>query len=141
MWSDTLLELERLHLLRVAGWGMASLVVGALLWLLVARRGGAPLIAHFSIQLVAGGALLLTLAGAAGNSLALRDHAGAVRLDRTAMLGVLVAATAALGGLLVALAGWVRGRRQAAIGGGLGVALHGAVVAILFLMLRRAIVV
>src|SRR3954471_7767148 len=89
MCADTLLSLERAHLLRLTGWGAASVLAGTALlaWLLMRRRD-TDLLRHFAIQLAAWGAVDLALVAFAWRSLALRDLAGATHLDRTLWLNI-----------------------------------------------------
>ena len=62
MWADTLLALERGHLLRLALWGGASVLAGSLIvaWLAV-RRVDAALLRHFAIQTAAWGVIDLAI--------------------------------------------------------------------------------
>ena len=107
MWADTLLAAERAHLLRLATWAMASVVTGtALLALLRVQRRVSPVLSHFAFQVVAWGAIELLLAWIARSMLALRDMSGAV-------------------GLMLAVSGWVMGRRLAAVGAGTGIVVQG----------------
>lgn len=62
MWADTLLALERGHLLRLALWGGGSVLAGSALlaWLALAHRV-APLVRHFAIQCAAWGLVDLAI--------------------------------------------------------------------------------
>jgi hypothetical protein len=132
MWSDTLYALERAHLLRVAVWGGASVLVGtALVALLAARRSGSPLVKHFAIQLLAWGAIDLALVAWAWRGLALRDLAGATKLDRLLWLNVGLDAGYVAVGVTLAACAWTLGRRLGGVGAGLGVIVQGAALFVL----------
>jgi hypothetical protein len=141
MWADSLLALERLHLVRLVAWGAGSLVVGLVLWMVVGRRPGAPLPTHFAIQLAVWGTVIGAAAGAAMPSLALRDHSGAVRLGQTAVAIAFLSLLATVAGVTMALAAWLRGRRLGLVGAGLAIMLHGIVLGTLHFLLRRAMVI
>lgn len=131
MWSDTLLALERLHFQRLAMWGLMSLVAGAVISLLLMRRYvGALLARHFATQTAAIGGLVAAWAGSGLGGLALRDHAGAVRLHSAVALAAVIAALMAAAGLLLALLG-ARRRRAGLAGIGLAILLHGTVLFVL----------
>src|SRR5947199_7704461 len=89
MWADTLLAAERAHLLRLALWGGASLLLGtAVVAMLRIGRPRSSLLEHFGIQTAVWGAIELAMALVAQRSLALRDLAGATRLDRMLWLNI-----------------------------------------------------
>ncbi|MDB4887771.1 MAG: putative rane protein [Gemmatimonadetes bacterium] len=136
MWADTLLATERAHVLRLVAWGAASVLVGTALlaWLLAGRRQSA-LLRHFAIQTAAWGAVDLALAAIAFGSLALRDLAGATRLDRIVWLNIGLDAGYVLVGLTLAITGWRLGRRLGLVGAGIGVIVQGAALALLDLVL------
>jgi len=139
MWADTLLELERGHVVRLAWWGGASLLIGSvLLTLLLSRRIAAPLLRHFAIQTAAWGAVDLALAAWAQRGLTVRDYAGAQHLLNFLWLntGLDVAYIAVGVTLAIAASRW--GMRLGAIGAGLGVVVQGIA---LFLLDVRLIVV
>lgn len=126
MFSDTLLLAERAHLNRILVWGAASVVAGTLvLALLVVRRVGSPLLLHFAIQTAAWGTIDLVIAAVARRGLALRDVAGATRLDRFIWFnnGLDVGYVAV--GLTLAIVGWTLGRRLGLVGAGIGVVVQG----------------
>ena len=126
MWSDTLYAMERTHLLRIAAWGAASVLVGTtLLALLAIRRIRSPLLQHFAIQLAAWGAIDLLLVGMGWRGLALRDLAGAAALDRMLWLNVGLSAGYVAVGVTLAACAWSLGRRLGGVGAGLGVAIQG----------------
>jgi hypothetical protein len=126
MWSDTLLIAERAHLLRILAWGAASVVASSAIAALIAvRRVRSPLLTHFAIQTAAWGAIDLLLAGLAWRGLAMRDSAGAERLDRLLWLNTGLDVGYIAVGVTLAVAGWTLGRRMGAVGAGIGVVLQG----------------
>jgi hypothetical protein len=139
MWADTLLLLERGHLLRLASWGGASLVLGTamLAWLTV-RRTSAPLLRHFAIQTAAWGAVDLVICLASWRGLALRDYAGAQQLLNVLWLNTGLDVGYAAIGATLALTAWRWGARAGGIGAGLGVIVQGLA---LFLLDLRLILV
>jgi len=134
--ADTILELERAHLTRLAGWGVASAIAGAVLLLLVwRRRSSMPMPFHFSLQTMLWGFIELALAGGGLRALALRDHAAAVSLDRMLWFTVGLNAGFAMAGVTLVMAGWRMGRRLSLVGAGVGVVVQGVGLAVLDLML------
>lgn len=119
-------------------WAALSVLLGVALWLL-GRHGRGALLASFGLQLAAWGGLLLAVAGAMGVGVGLRDHAGAVRLDRMTWFLTGLASGLAVAGAVASLLGWLLGRRLGIVGAGLAVLVHGVAVAILSLALARAI--
>jgi hypothetical protein len=140
VFSDTLLHLERAHLLRLLAWGALSVLLGTLLFALgqLGRRRS-PLLLHFGLQHGAWGAVVLAIAGLGWRGLALRDVAGATRLDRIVWLNVGLDAGAVAVGLTLALLGWMLGRRLALVGAGMGVIVQGLGLAVLHLHFAGAI--
>lgn len=132
MWADTLLDAERMHLIRMAIWGGASVIAGTIvLALLAARRSRAPLPLHFAIQTAAWGALTLALAAGAWRSLALRDVSGAASLLRTSRLNLWLDAGYIALGATLAVAGWLVGRRRGAVGAGVAIVAQGLALLVL----------
>ena len=85
------------------------------------------------------GAIDLAICAAAWHSLALRDLAGAVRLDRFIWLNIgLDAGYVAVGGAR-AIVGWKLARTLALVGAGIGVAVQGTALFLLDLILASAI--
>src|SRR4249920_1531789 len=112
MWADTLLVAERAHLLRLALWGGANLLIGTVVVaMLRVRRVRSPLLDHFGIQTAAWGAVELSLALLGQRSLSLRDLAGATRLDRMLWLNIGLDVGYILVGLSLAIIGWKALRR------------------------------
>jgi hypothetical protein len=136
MWADTLLASERAHLLRLTGWGATSVLVGTALfaWLLVRRRESA-LLRHFAIQTAAWGAVDLAFVALGWGSLAVRDIAGATRLDRMLWLNIGLDAGYVIAGIVLGVTGWRLGRRLGLVGAGLGIVVQGAALALLDLIL------
>ena len=142
MFADTLLALERAHLLRLALWGAGSVLAGSLLLALVALRraaGDPALLRHFAIQTAAWGAVDLAIAAWAARGLALRDAAGAQQLDRILWLNLGLDVGYVGVGVTLALCGWRLARRAELVGAGLGVAVQGAALFLLDLVLVRQI--
>lgn len=140
-WADTLLDIERLHVLKILVWGALSVGVGTALFALVrVRRIDSPLLQHFAIQSVAWGLIDIAIAVWARQGLHLRDLASAVALDRFVWLNVgLDVGYVAVGATLV-LAGWNLGRRLGLVGAGAGVIVQGCALALLDLQLAASIV-
>ena len=127
MWSDTLLAVERAHLLRLLVWAGTSVIVGTGVYAaLMLRRSGSPLLRHFAIQTVAWGVVNLGIAGSAIARLAERDFASVTRLDRMLWLSTGLDFGIILVGATLAITGWTLGRRLAVVGAGIGVLVQGA---------------
>lgn len=142
MWSDTLLALERAHLLRVALWGGASVLAGSLLLAVLAVRGrlaASALVRHFAIQTAAWGAVDLALIAVAWRGLALRDHAGASQLERVLWLNIGLDAGYVGVGATLALTAWILGRRLGGVGAGLAIVTQGLALFVLDLFVVRQI--
>ena len=140
MWADTLLAVERAHLMRLAVWGGSSLVVGGVLLGLLRLRGvRSSLLDHFGIQTAAWGAIDLALALAAMQRLELRDLAGATRLDRFLWLNIGLDAGYSMVGITLVVIGWRVARRPGLIGAGLAVVVQGLALALLDLLLAGQI--
>jgi hypothetical protein len=140
MWADTLLALERAHLLRLVVWGIASVLVGsALLALLRVRAQRSPLLDHFGIQTALWGAIDITLALLGLQGLELRDLASATRLDRFLWLNVGLDAGYVMVGLTLFVFGWRAPQRPGLVGAGLAVIVQGSALAMLDLLLAGQI--
>lgn len=140
MWADTLLAAERAHLVRLAIWGGASLLVGsALLGLLRSRNFHSSLLDHFGIQTAAWGALTIALSVAGLRHLELRDLAGATWLDRFLWLNIGLDTGYVMVGLTLLVFGWRVLRRPGLVGAGLAVIVQGSALALLDLVLAGLI--
>ena len=140
MWADTLLDLERGHLIRLLIWGILSTVSGTLLLAWLAwRRGAAELLRHFGIQTAAWGVVIAAVALWGWRALELRDFAGLQRLVNILWLNVGLGAGYAAVGATLALMGWNLGRRAGFVGAGLGILVQGLALMLLDLRLVAAI--
>ena len=140
MWADTLLAAERAHLLRLALWGAASLLIGtALVAMLRLGRPRSPLLKHFGIQTGAWGAVELGVALLLLPSLALRDLSGATRLDRRVWMNIGLDVGYVLVGITLVVIGWRAVRRFGLVGAGMAIVLQGAALAVLDLLLAGQI--
>lgn len=135
MWADTLLLLERGHLLRLAIWAAASVIAGTVLLLLLRARPGAGFLRHFAIQSLAWGVIDAALVAWAWNGLALRDYASATQLQNFLWLNVGLDAGYAGVGITLAITAWVCGQRLAGLGAGVGVVVQGLALLVLDLRL------
>ena len=127
MWSDTLLAVERAHLLRLLVWAGSSVVVGTALYTaLLLKRSTSELLRHFAIQAFAWGLLNLAIAAAGMRRLAERDFASATRLDRMLWLSAGLDIGIIVVGATLAITGWALARRLAFVGAGIGVLVQGA---------------
>lgn len=132
MFADSLLQLEHDFLLRLAIWAHVSALSGALLLLWIARRSErSPLLFHFAVQIAAWGVFGVALAGLQWHGLALRDLAGATRLDHLLWLAVGLDLGGIAVGATLAATGWYGCRRLGPVGAGLGIVVQ----ALAFLML------
>lgn len=137
MWADTLLSLERAHLLRLALWGAGSVLAGTIV-LLVARIAQhrrasppRPLLTHFAIQTAAWGAVDLAICVWAWRGLALRDVHGATSLVNFLWLNVGLDVGYVGVGVTLVLVSWRLGQRLAGVGAGMGVIVQGLALAVL----------
>jgi hypothetical protein len=140
MWADTLLAVERAHLIRLVLWGGASLLVGTVLLGLLRIRGHrSALLDHFGVQTAAWGGIELALALAGLHQLELRDLAGATRLDRILWLNIGLDAGYVMVGITLIVLGGKLARRTGFIGAGLAVIVQGLALALLDLVLAGQI--
>ena len=126
LFSDTLLALERAHLLRLGAWGAACVLLGsALLAALAVRRAGSPLLRHFAIQTAAWGAIDLAFVALGWRGLRLRDYESAASLDRFLWLNLGLDVGYVAVGVTLAVCAWTLGRRLGGVGAGIGVVVQG----------------
>lgn len=127
MFADTLLQFERDYLIRLAVWAHISVLSGALLLLwLVRRRERSPLLFHFAVQTAAWGAFAVALAAFQWHGLALRDLAGATRIDHLLWLAIGLDLGGIGAGAALAIAGWTAGQRLGLVGAGAGIIVQAA---------------
>lgn len=139
--GSDLLELEKLHLLKLSLWGGLSVLLGTMvLAVLRWRRSESPLLQHFAIQSAAWGAIDLLIVLWAGRGLEIRDYAGAVALDRFLWFNVGLDVGYVLVGITLAICGWRFGRKLGLVGAGLGVIVQGLALAVLDLQLTAGLV-
>src|SRR5688500_20098629 len=125
MWSDTLLTLERAHLLRFLLWGAMSVVAGTGLLAWVTMRGYASTrLRGFTKQTAAWGFVVLTIAGMRLLRIADRDLGEATVLDRMLWLSVGLYIGLILTGTTLAVAAWTIGRRLGAVGAGVAITVQ-----------------
>jgi hypothetical protein len=140
MWADTLLQLERAHLLRLAIWGGANVLVGStLLGMLRLRAHRSALLHHFGIQMAAWGAVDLVLALLGLPQLQVRDLAGATHLDRLLWLNMGLDTGYVMVGVTLLVIGGRPPRRLGLVGAGMGVILQGLALLLLDLVLAGQI--
>ena len=140
MYSDTLLALERAHLLQLVVWGGASVLAGAaILAILALRRARSALLANFAVQCLAWGTIEMAIAANGLRGLAHRDGVAAVTLERLLWLNTGLDVGYFAVGLTLAITGWLLGRRLALVGAGIGVVLHGLGLFILHLRFIAAL--
>jgi hypothetical protein len=140
MWADTLLVVERAHLVRLIVWGGASVLVGSTLLGLMRLRGHrSALLEHFGLQTMAWGAIELVLALTGFHRLELRDLAGATRLDRFLWLNIGLDVGYVMVGMTLSVLGWRMARRLGPVGAGMAVVVQGSALALLDLVLANQI--
>ena len=126
MWADTLIVLERGHLLRLTVWGAGSVLLGTLLFVMLSwRRVRAPLLTHFAIQTAAWGTVVLAICAWAWRGLSLRNYAAAQQLVNFLWLNTGLDVGYVMLGATLAVVGWRLGPRPAAIGAGVGIIIQG----------------
>lgn len=140
MWADTLLMLERGHLLRLLSWGALSATSGTvLLAYLTWRHDRAVILRHFALQTAAWGVVIAALAFLSWRDLGLRDFAGVQRLVNVLWLNVGLAVGYAAVGATMVLLSWRPARREAIMGAGLGIIVQGLALLLFDLRLIGAI--
>jgi hypothetical protein len=143
MWSDVVLQIETLHLLRLLFWGAASTVAGTgVLVVALTQSRASAVIRRFALVCALFGGLELILGAIGYHQLALRDLSGATRFERLAwmQLGFF------LGLIAVGASMFIVSRSVASVnkspdaalpwmGAGIAFALHGVALATLELLL------
>jgi hypothetical protein len=132
MWADTLLEIERTHVLRLLLWGALGFGSGVLVVLVLkARRLQLPLLRHFAIQNLVWGTAELIIGGLAYQALGLRDLTRATHFVNLLWLETGLSLGAVAVGVTLAAAAWKLGRRDAGIGAGMAIAMQGMALLVL----------
>lgn len=140
MFADSLFRAEQVHLLRMLSWAGLSILAGTTVALLLAiRRVRSPLLAHFAAQMAAWGVVIGAIAAAEWRGLALRDLAGATRLDRLVWMNIGLDGGYVAVGATLALTGWFVAKRMSAVGAGVGIIAQGMALLVLHLQLAAAI--
>ncbi|MEO7998668.1 MAG: hypothetical protein ABI852_14560 [Gemmatimonadaceae bacterium] len=140
MYADTLMDLERGHLLRLGMWAVLSVIVGALLLALVYwRKSNTSFLRHFAIQTLAWGVLDSAIVVWAWRGLEYRDYAHAMQLQKFLWLNVGLDGGYVGIGITLAIAGWMLGKRLGVLGAGVGVVVQGFALFVLDLRLLTVI--
>jgi hypothetical protein len=140
MWADSLQLLEQHHLSSLIAWGIASVLIGALLLLaLHLRRIRAPLLSQFAIQCVLWGSAIIIWGAFNYDQVPLRDYEGAASLARLLWMAIGAEAGAILVGVSMAIGGWTFVRRLGVVGAGVAIIVQASALLILDLILVRAI--
>ncbi len=122
VFADSLLRAEQMHLFRLLVWGGGSVLIGTLVFALLAwRRPATTMLRYFAIQMIGWGALEIAYVALAWQGLGLRDVSGATRLDRLLWLNLGLDLGLMVLGITVGAIGWRLGRRLALLGTGVGV--------------------
>lgn len=132
MWSDSLLILERGHLLRLLIWGSASAVIGAaLLAWIVWRKPAVPLLQQFAIQTALWGALVLAFAFRGWQQLGLREYSGVTELVNLLWLNLGLFTGGVAVGLTLLLTGLRWGPHPKAVGAAVAIIVQALTLAVL----------
>ena len=141
MSSEIVLSLERAHVLGLALWGGASVLLGAgMVAYLIVQRVHARLLRHFAAQTAAWGMAELVLAALWWRGLAARDYAGAARLLALVRLALVAELGCIAIGATLVLGGWRILRSPGALGAGLGIIVQAAALLLLDGVLLRRLV-
>jgi hypothetical protein len=130
MGADTLLVVEKAHLIQVLVWALLCVLAGtAVLAVLAIRRGGSAILSAFAIQTVGWGVFEATVSAVAIWGLSPRDLAGATQLDHRLWFETRIDVACIVIGAILALTtyGLTHGRRLGGLGAGLGIIVQGAV--------------
>lgn len=140
MYADTLMDLERGHLLRLGLWAVLSVLVGAFLLAFVYwRKSNTPFLRHFAVQMLAWGLLDSVIVAWSWRGLEYRDYAHAMQLQKFLWLNVGLDAGYVGIGITLAITGWMLGKRLGVLGAGVGVVVQGFALFVLDLRLLTVI--
>jgi len=132
VWADTLFRAEQQHLLRLLLWAATSIVGATAMGAVTAiRRIRSPLLTNFAIQTALWGALIGAISGMRWQTVALRDVAGAARLDRLVWMTIGLDIGCVAAGVVLAIAAWVLSRRLGGVGAGTAIAIQGLALLVL----------
>jgi len=95
------------------------------------RRVKSPLLTNFAIQTAAWGVLIGGISGIRWQTVALRDVAGAARLDRLLWMTMGLDIGCISAGVVLATAAWVLSRRLGGVGAGTAIAIQGLALLVL----------
>jgi hypothetical protein len=137
-----LLGLERDHLVRLAVWATASILVGLTVIRLSrdSQKVSPAFWRHFGIQSAAWGLVDLLIVAAAWGGLAPRDLPAAIELDRFLWLNIGLDVGYAMVGLTLLVFGMRAPRRAGLMGAGAAIVLQGVALAALDAILSGNIV-
>lgn len=139
MWADTLLEIERGHLLRLGIWALASVVLGLVLYLVFRKQNDAAFVRHFAIQSVVWGAITAVITAWSFNGLALRDFASATQFRTFAWFNAGLDVGYMGVGVTLAATAWIIGKRLGPLGAGVGIVVQGLALFVLDLRLMTLV--
>lgn len=129
MWSDTLLDAERQHLVALLFWSALSIIgATAIAVTLAARRARSPLLEQFALQMLAWGAIFGMIAGVEVHGLARRDVSGATRLEHILWMNIGLDVGYVAVGVVLGAVGYRLARSMAAVGAGVGLVVQGLAV-------------
>lgn len=132
MWSPDLLGLERVHLLQLLVWGVASFALGAgVIIALRVQRSRAPLALWFAVVMAACGVAESLFALARWSAVAERDYASALRLTTHVRLAMIGEVWLLAGATVLVCVGIVLAKRLDVTGIGVALAAHGGVLFVL----------
>jgi hypothetical protein len=132
VWADTLFRAEQQHLLRLLLWAATSILGGTALGVTtVVRRVKSPLLTNFAIQTGAWGVLIGGIAGVWWQTVALRDLAGAARLERMLWMTMGLDIGFIAVGVVLAITAWILSRRLGGVGAGTAIAIQGLALLVL----------
>ena len=132
MWSPDLLGVERIHLLQLLVWGVASFVFGAgVIIALRVQRTRAPLALWFAVVMAVSGAAESLFALVRWSGLAERDFASALRLTTHVRLAMIGDVWLFAGATVLVCVGVVVAKRLELAGIGVALAAHGGVLFVL----------